>query len=77
MSATPSHAQEIEAGERFGFGANWSLVATVHSFDYDPQSVACTRPLRECRGANVDDAHWLVFERVARELPQSTPNVAA
>jgi 2-polyprenyl-3-methyl-5-hydroxy-6-metoxy-1,4-benzoquinol methylase len=114
MSSTPatpsaaSRAQEIEDGERFGFGANWSrflrhldderireaeqslqqmlglpslqglrfldagsgsglfslaarrLGASVHSFDYDPQSVACTRALRE-RYAN-DEAQWRVEE---------------
>jgi 2-polyprenyl-3-methyl-5-hydroxy-6-metoxy-1,4-benzoquinol methylase len=106
---TPAtHAQEIEVGERFGFGANWSrflrhldderireaeqslqqmlglqslqglrfldagsgsglfslaarrLGASVHSFDYDPQSVACTQALRQ-RYAS-DDAQWLVEE---------------
>lgn len=92
MSA--QHASELELGERFGFGANWTrflegltgegiriardalsdmlghhdlrgkrfldvgsgsglsslaarqLGADVHSFDYDPASVACTRELR-------------------------------
>ncbi len=106
-SAT-SNAQEIQTGERFGFGANWSrflrhldderireaeqslqqmlglqslqgsrfldagsgsglfslaarrLGARVLSFDYDPQSVACTQVLRQ-RYAS-DDAQWLVEE---------------
>lgn len=109
-----SHAEEIDAGERFGFGANWArflrrlddrriqdaehslqqmlglpalqglrfldagsgsglfslaarrLGATVHSFDYDPQSVACTRALRQRyfteRGQPVDDTQWRVEE---------------
>lgn len=114
MSSSPatasarSNAQEIETGERFGFGANWSrflrhldderireaeqslqqmlglqslqglhfldagsgsglfslaahrLGASVHSFDYDPQSVACTRTLHQ-RYAS-DDAPWRVEE---------------
>lgn len=103
-----SHAREIEAGERFEFGANWArflrhldeqriedaqrslqqmlalpsleglrfldagsgsglfslaarrLGASVHSFDYDPQSVACTRALRQRQGG--EDAHWRVEE---------------
>lgn len=90
-----THASEIESGDRFGFGANWSrflsaidsariasaeeslqtmlepirlegssfldagsgsglfslaawrLGANVHSFDFDPQSVSCTRFLKE------------------------------
>ena len=34
------------------------LGARVHSFDYDPQSVACTRELKRrfCAG----DAHWTI-----------------
>jgi ribosomal protein L11 methylase PrmA len=113
MTATAaSHRAEIEAGERFGFGANWArflrhlddtriqeaerslqqmlgvpslqglrfldagsgsglfslaarrLGATVHSFDYDPQSVACTRALRDRHAADcgepVDDARWRI-----------------
>lgn len=111
---SPSHAAEIAAGERFGFGANWTrflqhldatrimeaeqslkrmlelpslqgmrfldagsgsglfslaarrLGARVHSFDYDPQSVACTRFLRERhaaeRGEPVDETQWRVEE---------------
>lgn len=120
MSSNPttakpaSHAEEIDAGERFGFGANWArflrhlderriqdaerslkemlatsslqgqrfldagsgsglfslaarrLGATVHSFDYDPQSVACTRALRQRHAAKegrpADDPHWRVEE---------------
>ena len=34
------------------------LGATVHSFDYDPSSVACTRRLRDLYG--VDELHWQV-----------------
>lgn len=99
---------EIDAGERFAFGANWArflgsrteeralraeqslkemlelerldglrfldagsgsglfslaarrLGATVHSFDYDPQSVACTQELK--RRYFPDDAAWTVDE---------------
>jgi len=36
------------------------LGAQVHSFDYDPQSVACTRELR--RRYFEDDANWVVEE---------------
>ena len=36
------------------------LGATVHSFDYDPQSVACTRELR--RRYSGDDSSWTVDE---------------
>jgi 2-polyprenyl-6-hydroxyphenyl methylase/3-demethylubiquinone-9 3-methyltransferase len=36
------------------------LGARVHSFDYDPQSVACTAELR--RRYFSDDAHWIVEE---------------
>src|SRR5262245_45300655 len=110
----PSHTQEIAAGERFRFGANWArflrhldatrvqdaerslqqmlamptlkglhfldagsgsglfslaarrLGATVHSFDLDSRSVACTRALRQ-RHVNencecVDDGEWRVEE---------------
>lgn len=114
MSSTPSsvkaatHAEEIEAGDRFGFGANWArflehlddqrihdaerslqemlglrsllglrfldagsgsglfslaarrLGANVHSFDYDPQSVACTKALRQRYAP--DDAQWRTEE---------------
>jgi 2-polyprenyl-6-hydroxyphenyl methylase/3-demethylubiquinone-9 3-methyltransferase len=38
------------------------LGATVHSFDYDPQSVACTRFLREHHAAGAGDAEWRVEE---------------
>ncbi len=109
-----SHAAETEAGERFGFGANWArflqqldtagiaaaeqslrdmlglrtlqglrmldagsgsglfslaarrLGATVHSFDFDPQSVACTKELRRRYRAETsepaDDGLWCVEE---------------
>lgn len=116
MSPSPptagAHADEIAAGERFGFGANWArflrlldaqqiqeaevslqrmlglptlqglrfldagsgsglfslaarrLGATVHSFDYDPQSVECTRALRQRfaaeRGEAVDETQWRI-----------------
>lgn len=36
------------------------LGASVHSFDYDPQSVACTRELK--RRYFPDDANWVVEE---------------
>lgn len=36
------------------------LGATVHSFDYDPQSVACTRELK--RRYFPDDAGWVIEE---------------
>lgn len=100
------HAAEIEAGDRFGFGENWSrfltlldddrirqaehslctmletesllgksfldvgsgsglfslaarnLGASVHSFDYDPQSVACTAELK--RRYYRSDPNWVV-----------------
>jgi 2-polyprenyl-3-methyl-5-hydroxy-6-metoxy-1,4-benzoquinol methylase len=100
------HADELRAGERFAFGANWRrfldaltpdqidaaeasltimlqapsltgrtfldvgsgsglfslaarrLGATVRSFDYDPESVACTRELR--RQYLDDDPGWVV-----------------
>jgi 2-polyprenyl-3-methyl-5-hydroxy-6-metoxy-1,4-benzoquinol methylase len=103
-----AHALEIDRGERFKFGENWSrflsllndervreatgslkqmlgvetlegrsfldagsgsglfslaarhLGARVHSFDYDPQSVACTRELR--RRYFPEDADWRVEE---------------
>ena len=99
------HATEVQQGERFGFGANWTrflsvlnderieeakaslkrmlkvesmegktfldvgsgsglfslaarlLGARVHSFDYDPQSVACTAELK--RRYSPDD-DWIV-----------------
>ena len=104
MSAT----QEIEAGKRFGFGANWRrflssvderrvaaaqdslkemlavqslaglrfldigcgsglfslaarrLGAVVHSFDFDPQSVACTTELK--RRFLPVDSQWMIEE---------------
>jgi 2-polyprenyl-6-hydroxyphenyl methylase/3-demethylubiquinone-9 3-methyltransferase len=100
------HAKELESGERFAFGANWSrflsvlnedrirraerslqdmlevetldgklfldigsgsglfslaarrLGASVHSFDYDGQSVACTTELR--RRFFPDDPQWKI-----------------
>lgn len=103
-----THAQDIEQGERFGFGENWAnflgtlnderisvaeralaqmletsdltglrfldagsgsglsslaarrMGATVHSFDYDPKSVACTKELR--RRYFPDDPKWKVEE---------------
>lgn len=101
-----NHAIEVQRGERFGFGANWTqflnvlnderialaeqslrtmlgvsdlqekrfldigsgsglfslvarrLGANVHSFDYDPQSVACTAELK--RRYYHDDRGWVV-----------------
>lgn len=113
-ATSSSHAAETQAGDRFGFGANWArflahldparvqaaersllamlqlptlqglrfldagsgsglfslaarrLGATVHSFDFDPQSVACTRELRRRHLAETgtpDDAPgWQVEE---------------
>jgi 2-polyprenyl-3-methyl-5-hydroxy-6-metoxy-1,4-benzoquinol methylase len=103
-----SHAEEIQRGDRFEFGANWtrfltvldderiaeaktslkkmlgvntlegksfldvgsgsglfslaarSLGASVHSFDYDPKSVACTQELR--RRYFADDPQWTIEE---------------
>ncbi len=103
-----THEDEIRAGERFAFGANWArflgvlneeriaeaerslrgmlgvddlrgkrfldagsgsglfslaarrLGARVHSFDYDPMSVACTRELKQRYFA--DDLDWTVEE---------------
>lgn len=103
-----AHADQVRAGERFTFGANWQrflrllddrrianaeeslramlevdrldgrtfldagsgsglfslaarrLGATVTSFDFDPQSVACTAELR--RRYFPDDAAWVVRE---------------
>lgn len=101
-----SHKNEVESGERFSFGDNWSnflkimnddriteaikslqerlgvqdlkgktfldigsgsglfslaarkLGAKVHSFDYDPQSVECTRKLKSFHFANDND--WII-----------------
>src|SRR3954463_3479557 len=113
MSAT--HLEEVQAGQRFEFGKNWSkflkrldssrieeaevslrqflsveslvgkrfldlgsgsglfslaarrLGAEVCSVDYDPQSVACTRYLRETFHNN--DKDWQVFEGSALDRP--------
>lgn len=102
------HRREVEAGERFEFGANWTrflevlddgrigraeqslqqmletgslagqtfldagsgsglfslaarrLGARVHSFDFDPKSVACTKELR--RRYFPDDPAWVIDE---------------
>lgn len=107
-SAVRTHADEVQSGERFEFGRNWSsflrllnderiagaiaslrqyletetlegrtfldigsgsglfslaarkLGAKVHSFDFDPHSVACTRELR--RRYFPDDPDWVVEE---------------
>jgi 2-polyprenyl-3-methyl-5-hydroxy-6-metoxy-1,4-benzoquinol methylase len=106
MHSPSSHEQEIAAGERFTFGANWArflvdlddtriaaaeaslrtmlevedlrgrsfldvgsgsglfslaarrLGARVHSFDYDPKSVACAVELRKRYFPN--DEHWSI-----------------
>jgi 2-polyprenyl-3-methyl-5-hydroxy-6-metoxy-1,4-benzoquinol methylase len=52
----------LDAGSGSGLFslAAMRLGAVVHSFDYDPQSVACTRELRRRYGA--DDASWFVEE---------------
>lgn len=103
-----AHARELDQGQRFAFGQNWSnflrtlnderileaerslkqmleveslqgkrfidagsgsglfslaarrLGASVHSFDYDPQSVACTEELK--RRFFPDDPEWTVEE---------------
>lgn len=103
-----SHAVDIQSGQRFAFGDNWTrflsvvdeariadaeaslkqmlglpdlrdrtfldagsgsglfslaarrLGATVHSFDYDPQSVACTTQLRQRYFAQ--DTRWTIEE---------------
>jgi SAM-dependent methyltransferase len=108
MNNDISHAAEINAGDRFAFGKNWTkflevlnedriaaatkslqdmlamqslagktfvdigcgsglsslaarrLGAKVHSFDYDPQSVACTAELR--RRYFPADGEWIVEE---------------
>ena len=108
MSVSELHASEVEAGERFEFGKNWSrfltlldesrivsaetslvdmlelpdlegmsfidigsgsgllslaarrLGARVHSFDFDPNSVACTTELR--RRYFPSDSLWTVAE---------------
>jgi 2-polyprenyl-3-methyl-5-hydroxy-6-metoxy-1,4-benzoquinol methylase len=105
-SAVDPHREEIEAGQRFAFGANWArflnvldesriehaeaslkamlrldtlagqrfldagsgsglfslaarrLGATVYSFDYDPESVACTTTLKQRFFSG--DAAWVV-----------------
>jgi 2-polyprenyl-6-hydroxyphenyl methylase/3-demethylubiquinone-9 3-methyltransferase len=105
---SPRHGDEVAAGSRFAFGANWRrflaefnevrlraaeqslrdtlkvatlegmrfldigsgsglfslaarrLGARVHSFDYDPQSVACTRELK--RRYYCGDAEWVIEE---------------
>ena len=106
--AVRTHRDEVQAGERFTFGANWArflrllddqrieraeqslremlecdrldgrtfldagsgsglfslaarrLGATVTSFDFDPQSVACTAELKRRYFPN--DPHWVVME---------------
>lgn len=105
-STMNQHQREVQAGDRFEFGANWSrflglldeqrilaataslqrmldvkdlagktfldagcgsglfslaarrLGATVHSFDYDPRSVACTQELK--RRFFAGDPHWKI-----------------
>jgi 2-polyprenyl-3-methyl-5-hydroxy-6-metoxy-1,4-benzoquinol methylase len=117
LTAVSTHGQQVDSGERFAFGENWSrflkllneerirravdslkeklecdtlkgrtfldvgsgsglfslaarrLGANVTSFDYDPQSVACTKELKkryfenddgwEVRAGSVLDAHYV------------------
>jgi len=107
-ASSNAHAQELQNGDRYEFGANWSrflstlneekireaeeslkrmlelpdlkgrtfldigsgsglfslaarrLGASVTSFDYDPQSVACTQTLKQRYFPQ--DAHWTVGE---------------
>lgn len=47
------------------------LGATVHSFDYDPQSVACTAELR--RRYFPDDTHWVVEQGSALDAAYLEP----
>ena len=49
---------DIGSGSGLSSLAARRLGATVHSFDYDPQSVACTQELR--RRYFPDDPHWTV-----------------
>lgn len=44
------------------------LGADVHSFDYDPRSVACTRALRERHGKGENDPHWRIEEGSVLEV---------
>lgn len=49
---------DIGSGSGLFSLAAWRLGARVHSFDYDPQSVACTEELRRRYAAS--DARWTV-----------------
>jgi 2-polyprenyl-6-hydroxyphenyl methylase/3-demethylubiquinone-9 3-methyltransferase len=49
---------DIGSGSGLFSLAAWRLGARVHSFDYDPESVACTEELR--RRFAGDDTHWMV-----------------
>lgn len=49
---------DIGSGSGLSSLAARNLGATVYSFDYDPQSVACTNELK-CRYYN-DDPHWII-----------------
>jgi SAM-dependent methyltransferase len=115
LPTAPAAQQEIDAGKRFAFGANWSrflqllddariaeaerslqtmlavdtlrgkrfldigsgsglfslaarrLGATVHSFDFDPQSVACTAELKRRYLGN--DAQWKIDQGSVLDIP--------
>ena len=51
---------DVGSGSGLFLLAAWQLVARVRSFDYDPQSVACTRELRARYFK--DDPDWIVEE---------------
>lgn len=48
---------DVGSGSGLSSLAAWRLGATVHSFDFDPSSVACTRELRD-RFAGSDSTRW-------------------
>src|SRR4029079_16093351 len=54
---------DIGSGSGLSSLAARRLGATVHSFDYDPQSVACTKSL--CERFFPGDKHWTIEEASA------------